>query len=184
MAIRARLDEGSETLTLHHPELATLTFQPDAAADVSRFLGWVAPVMPEGRAASTGIIRAKDQGLTDSSSPSISLGNLATLRALEQMAGQPLDTRRFRINLWVEGLAPYEELEWLDKTIRIGAVKFQVRDHPITRCTSTMANPETGRRDADPLAVMEANWGHQDLGLTIIAQDSGEVATGDQVELV
>lgn len=182
MALAANLDTTAETVTLSHPEKKPLTFQPDLGDDVKRFIEWIAPLMPEGRAASAGILRATDRGMTDSSSATISLGNLATLRALEQFAGQPLDTRRFRINFWIEGLAPYEELEWLEREFVVGDVLFRGHE-PIERCSSTMANPETGRRDADPLAAMNKHWGHQNLGITVYAESSGTVCLGDKVAL-
>lgn len=181
MAVRANLDEDTEVLTLSHPNLIDLSFHPDDPEDVDRFLDWISAVMPKNRATSTGIVRTTGQGMTDSASPSVSLGNLATLRALEGLAGQSLDTRRFRLNVWVEGLDPYEELNWLNRTMQIGDVAFEVRDHPIIRCASTMANPDTGQRDADPLVVMEANWGHQEFGITLIAKNSGDIALGDLV---
>lgn len=182
MAIGAKLDTETPSLTLSHPEKDDLTFCPDDLADVARFIEWIAPLMPADRAASTGLLRATEQGMTDSSFPSISIGNLATLRVLEQLAGQVLDVRRFRINLWIEGLAPFEEFEWVGKEISVGNVTFSAEE-PITRCTSTMANPDTGRRDADPLAVMERHWGHQDLGIALVTQTDGDIALGAEMAL-
>ena len=182
MAIRAQLDEDSLQLTLSHPEKTALSFCPDKPDDIAKFVDWIAPLMPENRAASTGILRATEQGMTDTPFPSISLGNLATLRVLEQRAGQTLDVRRFRINLWAEGLAPFEEFEWVGKTVEIGEVPFKAEDR-ITRCASTMANPETGRRDADPVAVMDTHWGHHDFGVALIAQAHGKIAVGAEVAL-
>lgn len=180
MAIGAGMDEATETVTLSHPDLADLSFKPDTEADC--FLAWVAPLMSSHRAAPNGILRATGQGLTDSPDATLSLGNLATLRVLEQKAGQPLDVRRFRMNLWVDGLAPFEEIDWLGKSLRIGDVAFTATDQ-IQRCTSTQANPETGQRDADPLAVMDAAWGHRNFGIELRADSTGTLTTGDQVTL-
>ena len=180
MAIGAQLDEANLWLTLTHPDRDPLTFRPDE--DAAPFLEWIAPLMPPDRALSTGLLRASEQGMTDTSFPSISLGNLSTLRVLEQRAGQALDVRRFRINLWVEGLAPFEEFEWVGKTVEVGDVPFRVEDR-ITRCASTMANPETGRRDADPVAVMDSHWGHHDFGIALVAQADGRIGLGADVAL-
>jgi len=182
MAVRASLDTDTETLTLAHPDKADLTFRPDDPADTARFITWIAPLMPADRAASKDIVRATGQGMTDAPYPSISVGNLATLRVLEQHAGMPLDVRRFRLNLWLDGLAPFEELEWLGKDIAIGDVHFHVEER-IARCKATMANPTTGRRDADPLAVMDKAWGHRDFGMGLIAKTDGTLHLGDTVGL-
>ena len=182
MALRAALDTDTETLTLSHPDVIDLAFRPDDAADQDRFIDWMTPLMPADRAASTDIIRVTEQGMTDTPFPSISIGNLATLRVLEQKTGQPLDVRRFRLNLWVEGLAPFEEFEWIDQQLQIGNAGFTVADR-ITRCASVKANPDTGRRDADPLSVMDAEWGHQDFGVALIAETDGTLSLGDAVNL-
>lgn len=181
MAIGAQLDTDRVELTVTHPDQNDLTFRPDH--DESDFLAWIAPLMPKDRAKSNGIIRATQQGMTDTPFPSISFGNLATLRVLEQRAGQTLDTRRFRINFWADGLAPFEEFEWVGRHVRIGDVTFQAEDR-ITRCASTMANPDTGRRDADPVAVMDNHWGHHDFGIALVALGGGVVSVGSPVDLV
>lgn len=182
MAIGAKLDEDSATLTLTQPDHPPLTFQPDNAEHAARFVDWAQLMMPEDRAATTGLIRVTGQGMTDTPFPSISLGNLASLRALSQKIGQDLDQRRFRINLWIDGLAPWEEFEWPGRKIMIGACKFKVEER-ITRCTSTMANPDTGRRDADPLRALDTGWGHQDFGVALIAETTGQLNIGDTLEL-
>ncbi|NBR89334.1 MAG: molybdenum cofactor biosysynthesis protein, partial [Rhodobacteraceae bacterium] len=50
MAIEATMDEAAGRLTLTHPDLGRLTFDPDTEAD--RLIEWAAPVMPKDRAAS------------------------------------------------------------------------------------------------------------------------------------
>ncbi|MFY8096121.1 MAG: MOSC N-terminal beta barrel domain-containing protein [Niveispirillum sp.] len=50
MAITSALDEQSGAVTLRHPELGTLTFRPDDAADLAAFLTWIAPLSPADRA--------------------------------------------------------------------------------------------------------------------------------------
>ncbi len=182
MAISAALDTSTATLTMSHPDRDALTFRPDDTEGIARFTSWISPLMPVDRTATTGLVRATEQGMTDTPFPSISVGNLATLRVLEQHAGQKLDTRRFRLNFWAEGLAPFEEFEWLGKIVSIGGVTFRAEDR-ITRCASTKGNPETGRRDADPVAVMDTHWGHHDFGIALIAQMDGHVTLGDNVSV-
>ena len=182
MAIGSKLDTNTESLTFSHPDRTDLTFCPDNADDVARFLDWIAPLMPVDRAASTGLVRVTEQGMTDTSFPSISLGNLATLRAFEEIAGQSLDTRRFRINIWVDGLKPFEEFDWIGQDLRVGDVGFHAEDR-ITRCASTKANPDTGHRDVDTLALMDTHWGHRDFGIALIASTDGQITIGDEVAL-
>jgi hypothetical protein len=121
--------------------------------------------------------------MTDSAWPSVALLNLASLRALGQKLGQTLDPRRFRGNIWLEGLAPWEEWEWLGRRLRIGGAELLVRER-ITRCRATMSNPDTGRIDADTLGALEEGWGHRDFGLYAEVTGPGRLAEGDRAELL
>lgn len=181
MAIMARLDEAAQTVTLTHPDRPEITFAPDREAD--RLLDWVAPLMPADRAASARIVRVPGRGMTDSAFPSVSVLGLASLRALSDAAGQPLDPRRFRGNFWIEGQAPWEEFDWIGRRLRLGEAELEVRER-IGRCMATTVNPETGKRDADTLGALERQWGHTDLGVYAEVVTGGRVAVGDRVEPV
>lgn len=179
-AIRATVDEATQRVSLTHPERPELSFAPDS--DTAAFLDWVGPLLPEGRAAPTGLHRA-DRGLTDNPEPTISLKSVTAHRMVEQKIGRPLSRLRWRGNLWVEGLEPGEEFDWVGKTVRVGGASLRVLE-PITRCTATMANPDTGARDADTLAALEALWGEPVFGLDTVVVTGGEVAVGAPVELI
>ena len=53
----------------------------------------------------------------------------------------------------------------------------------IQRCRHTEANPETGRRDADTLGVLQS-WGHRDMGVYAVVTQGGDIAVGDEMELL
>lgn len=182
MGIDAELDENERRITLTHPDQAPLTFYPDSPEELPAFLDWVRPLMPADRAASRRIVTAGTRGMSDTDYASISLLNLASIRALSDRLGQRLDPRRFRGNLWVDGLAPWEEFGWVGETIVLGDVRFRVEER-IERCLATTANPETGRRDADTLGGLEAGWGHRDMGVYLVALDDGRIETGQPVQL-
>jgi uncharacterized protein YcbX len=90
---------------------------------------------------------------------------------------------RWRANVWVDDLAPWEELSWIGKTIRIGETEFEVREDCI-RCNVTATNPVTGLRDADTLGVLKNSFGHQNFGVYALVSKGGPVALGDQVEVL
>lgn len=178
-AIDARLNEARQEITLFHPQANAITFCPET--EDQRFLDWVKPLMPEDRAASARIVRAPGRGMTDSDFPSISLLGLASLRALGQQLGQPdLSPLRFRGNLWIAGLAPWEEFDWIGRELKIGGAVLKVRER-ITRCRATEVNPETGRRDADTLRALEEGWDHRDLGVYAEVIEGGLVELNDEV---
>ena len=178
MAITARMDE--DLVTLSHPDRPDLTFDPDD--DNRVFLDWIAPLTDPSRAAPSGIVRAGARGFTDTPFPSISLGNPVSHRAVEQKAGRSLSRHRWRANLWVDGLAPWEEFDLVGRDIALGTATFRIEER-ITRCRATMANPDTGRIDADTLGALEEGWGHRDFGIYLACTAPGRVAVGDTVTL-
>ncbi|WP_108485548.1 MOSC domain-containing protein [Oceaniglobus ichthyenteri] len=180
LAIDATLDETTGTVTLTHPDRPDFTFDPDG--DATAFLDWVCPLMPQNRAASARVVRVPGRGMADSSFPSVSIMNMASHRAVEQKLARPLDIRRWRGNLWLDGLGPWEEHDWLDKDIRIGEVTLRPVER-IERCMSPTANPETGLRDTDILGTLET-WGHRDFGLRAEVITGGTLHLNDKARLI
>ncbi len=178
MAVSAQLDEDAGTVTLSHPDRPTITVNPDQ--DQNTLIDWVAPLVAEGRPAPSSVYRTS-RGITDSRLQSISVGNLASLRALSDKLGRPVSEHRFRANVWLDGLAPWEEFDWIGKDITIGGATFAVRK-PIERCRATEANPDTGERDIATLALLQT-WGHQDFTVNVECTQSGTVAIGDEISL-
>ncbi len=180
-AINAMVDEASGTVTLNHPDRPDLCFDPET--EQQRFLDWVAPLLTNDHPPSTDIIRVPGRGMTDSDFPSVSLINLASHKAVSDHLGQELSPLRWRGNFILEALEPWEEFQWIGKRLRIGSAELHVRES-IKRCKATNANPETGVRDADTLAVLRQGWGHQDFGIYAEVVTSGNVSVGDLLEIM
>lgn len=179
MAIDAEVDEPTGRVTLTHPDRPPLTFDPDTEGEA--FLAWVSPLMDANRAMPARVLRVPGRGMTDTDYPSVSLGNLSSLRALSDRAGAPVAPERFRLNLWLDGLGPWEEFEWAGRTLRLGGATLRVEE-PIARCLATHADPATGRRDMDILGALTSGWNHTDFGVYATVVEGGEVSVGDRVE--
>jgi uncharacterized protein YcbX len=175
-AVTARTE--GRAIVLSHPDRPDLTLEPEAAPGA---LGdWAAPLWPADRPGPARLVRAPGHGMTDMPDPYVSLGSLASLAALSARAGVALDMRRFRINLWLDGLAPWEEAEWVGRRFHLGAVLLEGAE-PIGRCRAPEANPATGRRDVNVLALLEAARQDTIFGLYARVIEGGEVARGDRV---
>ena len=74
-AIRAELDENSETLTLNHPDQPSISVCPDETP--AALVRWLTPLVAEHRAAPTGVVRVSNRGMTDTAFPSVSIANMA-----------------------------------------------------------------------------------------------------------
>lgn len=179
MAITARMD--GDVVTLSHPDRPDLSFDPDG--DNRAFLDWIAPLTDPSRAAPTGILRAASRGFTDTPFPSVSLASAASHSTVEEKGRQPLSRHRWRANLWIDGADPWEEFGWIGREATLGAARFRVEKR-ITRCRATMANPATGRIDADTLGTLDAAWGHRDFGVYLTCIAAGRVAVGDTLALL
>lgn len=115
----------------------------------------------------------------------VSLHGHASVDAVDAAATAPVDDRRFRSNIVVEGTAPWEELGWTGH-VRVGEVLFEVQQ-TIGRCAAIQANPDTGARDARLLRLLTTEFGQEEATLGILllpAHGGGAVCVGDEVELV
>jgi uncharacterized protein YcbX len=180
MAITATLDEETETLTLRHPDQPDLTVQPDV--DPEALLEWVSPLANSSRAMPARILRLDGRSFTDTPFPSISLCNRATHAAVEALAGAPLQTDRWRGNIWFDGAPAWSEFDWIGREAKLGTVRLKIEER-ITRCLATTVNTDTGVRDVDTLKALNT-LGHQDFGIYARVIETGQVAVGDQLELI
>lgn len=183
MAIRAEVDEATRTVRLCHPQLGAVSGNPDLPSDAAKLIDWARPLMPEGRAQSSFIVKADNRGMTDTAFPSISINSRDTLAALSASAGTEISPLRFRANIWLEGLSPWQEFDWVGREVRIGGARLAVRER-IGRCLATAANPDTGERDLDTLKLLKQACGAQDFGVYAEVVNGGEIRIGDRIEIL
>ena len=182
MAISAQLNEATSVVTLSHPEKPDLRFRPDDAEDLAEFLDWVRDLNPADRAQPKQIVKA-GIAMTDSDFPSVSIFGLASNRDLSTRMGQDLSPYRWRGNLWVDGLAPWAEFDWVGRDVQIGGAVLHVQER-IVRCKATSANPATGKIDADTLGALQGGFGHQEFGVYARVVAGGKMALGDRVSVL
>ena len=120
--------------------------------------------------------------MTDVPEPYISLINLASVRDLERVVGKPVDPLRFRGNVYLDGLEPWEEMQWIGKTVTLGGARLEVAE-PIERCAATTVNPETAERDINIPKELQRGYRHVNMGVYASVVESGRVAVGDAVEV-
>ena len=173
-AVDAVLNVNNETVTLRHPDRPEITLHPERDNDA--LIDWIAPMMPEDRAQASHIVRA-ERGMTDSPFPSISIANLASHAQVCDALGAELDPVRWRANLWLDGLEPWAEEDWVGKTVQIGDAVLEIKEQ-ITRCLATAANPQTGIRDADTLGALDG-FGHREFGVYGVVTRGGTLRLGE-----
>ncbi len=119
---------------------------------------------------------------TDHPQGYVSVINLASVRAAEAAIGQPVDPLRFRANVYVDGLAPWAEDEWVvGSSIVLGETRLSVFK-PIVRCVATHVNLDTGQRDIDMVGQLREHFGRDTLGTYLSVARGGLVKVGDALK--
>jgi uncharacterized protein YcbX len=124
------------------------------------------------------LVEALGHAFTDAPEKLVSLINLATVRAIQAVAGQTIQPARFRANLHVDGLPAWAEFGWVGGHITIGEAEFEVVAR-IDRCAATNVEPGTGRRDINLPALLRRRFGHIDCGVLLRVTAGGSVSRGD-----
>ncbi|MBT3305393.1 MAG: MOSC domain-containing protein, partial [Alphaproteobacteria bacterium] len=112
----------------------------------------------------------------------LSFINLASVRDLERVTGSAIDPIRFRANVYIEGLEPWAEFNWVDKDITLGTATLTVTKR-IDRCAAIQVNPSTAERDLKLLKDLKRGFGHIDMGIYAAVSTGGEIATGDALSI-
>ncbi|MFV0472750.1 MAG: MOSC domain-containing protein [Pikeienuella sp.] len=176
--IACAMDEATGAISLSHPALGAL--KADPATEGARIADWVAPVAAGSGPGPYILVRQPESGaLTDIADAHVSIGSLATLRALSALAGRELAPIRFRMNLWLDGFEPWAEFDWIGREIAIGGAKLTVTAR-VARCNAPAASPESGTRDIAVTKLLHANFGHMDFGVYAQVMKGGAVAIGDE----
>lgn len=179
--LRNAFDDATHTLTIRHEN------REAAKGDLRT---------PEGRAAIEGffaefcadelrgppkVLRAEGHSFSDVAKKVVSIINLASVAALEDAAGAPVDPLRFRGNLHVDGWPAWSEFDLLNREIAVGpSVRLKVVKR-IVRCAATEVDPTTGIRDLPVPRIIMDTYDHMDCGVYAEVIGGGEVAVGDTI---
>lgn len=131
------------------------------------------------------LVHARRAGFFDTLDGEISILNLASLAELEKAAGEKIDPLRFRPNIIMDGIPPWQEMEWAGKSVILGpkvggaVIKFT---KPTGRCLATHANPTTGKRDLKTMHLLKDNFGHTQMGVYAHVIGDGDISRGDGLE--
>ena len=105
----------------------------------------------------------------------------ASLQALNERLGAPVDMRRFRPNLVFSGGAAHVEDSF--ESIHVGAIPMRGIKR-CERCSMVGVDPETARRGAEPmrtLATYRRDEGKVWFGMNLVHEAGGEVRLGDPI---
>ena len=180
-AITARFDDATGNITLTHPDLDSITLNPDTDTGAKALIDWSTPLANPSRGLPKRVIKLAVHGLTDADFPSVSIMNIASLGTLSAQAGQTLCQHRWRGNLWIDGWPAWAEMAMIGQTISIGDAQLRI-ESPITRCKMTSVNPDTGQPDMDMLALLNRVSGANCFGVVARVIKAGDIQIDARVE--
>ena len=111
---------------------------------------------------------------------SISMININSIKDFEKNINKRIEYERFRGNILIDNLDPWDEFKLLKKIIKIGDVKFLV-DSKIPRCAATNINPVNFNLDINLPSKLIKIYGHKYLGIYLIPQNSGTIKNNDKI---
>jgi uncharacterized protein len=176
-----RFDDSTQVLTIHE----------NGAEVAGGDLG-----TPEGRAAIEGffaafcadelrgppkVLAAPGHSFSDVARKVVSIINLASVAAVEDMTGRPVDPLRFRGNVYVAGWPAWREFDLLGEEIAIGPQARAKVVKRIVRCAATNVEPGAGIRDLDIPKTLLRHLDHADCGVYAEVTAGGAIAPGDAV---
>ena len=125
------------------------------------------------------VVHAAGHSFSDVAARCVHIINLASVRELEKVMGRTLNPLRFRANIYLDGIPPWEEFDWLDHDIQIDTVRVRVFKRT-ERCLATNVDPDTGKRDSTSIPdILSRHFGHTDMGIYARICENGLIRSRD-----
>lgn len=173
-------DDGTEVLVIRgegrevaRGDLATKDGRLAIEAFFRRF-------MPNELRGAPKVLTARGHSFSDVAAKVVSIINLASVQAIEDVVGQPVNPLRFRANVYVTGWPAWHEFSLLGSEIMLGDARLKVVKR-IVRCAATNVDPGTGIRDLAIPELLLRTYDHMDCGIYAQVIHGGEIAPLDDV---
>jgi len=177
-ALRTDYNEGSHTLTIEWEG------REAAAGDLRTTEGRLAieaffrRFMPGELRGPPKVLYGDGHSFSDVAKKVVSIINLASVAAVEAIAGAPVNPLRFRGNIYVTGWPAWHEFDLLGRELAVGGARLKVIKR-IVRCAATDVDPDTGIRDLTLPGALMRSFGHADCGVYAEVTAGGDIAKGD-----
>lgn len=181
--IRTRYDEATGELEAAFQGAPTIRANLQTEEGRAAFAAWLTTVLGDELRGDLKVLPAPGaHRFMDDVEGFISVINLASVRDLSQKIGRPVDPRRFRANVHVEGWPPWVENQTTGERLKLGKAEATIVK-PIVRCVATHVDPDTGERDIDIARSLFDLYEHRFCGVYAKVSRGGRLALGDRVRL-
>jgi hypothetical protein len=126
------------------------------------------------------VVSGGGHSFSDVAKKVVSIINLGSLKAIENIIGLPVHPLRFRANLYASGWPAWHEFELLGHTLSIGDARLKVVKR-IVRCAAVNVDPESAARDIEIPPMLMRRLGHADCGIYAEVIEGGTIGVGDAI---
>jgi uncharacterized protein YcbX len=127
------------------------------------------------------VLHAPGFSFSDVARKVVSIINLASVAAIEDVVGRPVHPLRFRGNVYVTGWPAWHEFDFVGQEITVARrARLRVIKR-IVRCAATNVDPDIGIRDLSIPDTLMRSFGHADCGVYGEVVEGGDIAVGDEL---
>jgi uncharacterized protein len=127
------------------------------------------------------VLHAPGFSFSDVARKVVSIINLASVAAIEDVVGRPVHPLRFRGNVYVTGWPAWREFDFVGQEITVARrARLRVIKR-IVRCAATNVDPDIGIRDLSIPDTLMRSFGHADCGVYGEVVEGGNIAVGDEL---
>src|SRR5262245_56494675 len=178
--LRTHFDDASQVLTIRRNGEVAAQGNLTTAAGRRAIENFFTTAFADQLKGPPKVLESPGHSFSDVARKVVSIINLASVRAIENMVGAPVHPLRFRANLYVEGWPAWHEFDLLDQTLAIGATRLTVVKR-IVRCAAVNVDPDTAERDLAIPQALQRRLGHGDCGIYAEVVTGGMIAIGDVI---
>jgi uncharacterized protein YcbX len=178
--LQTRFDDASNVLTIRHNGRIAAEGDLETAQGRAAIEQFFAANFANRIKGPPKILKGKDHSFSDVAKKVVSIINLASLQAIEDVVGQPVHPLRFRANLYLRGWPAWHEFDLLGRTLAIGEARLKVVKR-IQRCVAINVDPDTAARDLNIPHALMRRFGHGECGVYAEVMAGGSIGPGDAV---
>ena len=127
-------------------------------------------------------LESLDTGFTDKRDAYVSMLNRSTISAIAKATNTYDHPERYRGNLLIDGLKPFEESLWVGRQLLIGEARLEVIE-PIVRCKATEFDWH-GTHSEGFLDLLEKTFKTDTCGIFLRVILGGSIAVTDKITLL
>jgi uncharacterized protein YcbX len=179
-ALHSHFDDASSVLTIHRNGAVAARGHLETAEGRAAIERFFAESYAGSIKGPPKVLSSEGHSFSDVARKVVSIINLGSVQAIENMVGRPVHPLRFRANLYVSGWPAWHEFDLLDQTLVIGETRLKVVKR-ITRCAAVDVDPETAARDLRIPQALTQRLGHNECGIYAEVIAGGSIGVGDAI---